>query len=161
MRMDLDSYIEQYDTSSLINDSDVIAELEAYIKELAQEFEATLQHFLDLYYISYSPSVYKRTYNLENSLFVSDFIQISTDAKTLTITIGFKDSMVWGNSLFYGSDMNKVIAINNGWQVKKNVWFKDIPHLGYYEGYHFIEKAKNDFLERINDSNVSIDIEYP
>ena len=35
--------------------------------------------------------------------------------------------------------------MNDGWRVKKDVWFKDIHRFGYFEGTNFVEKSVREF----------------
>jgi hypothetical protein len=157
--MDLEDYLNGLgnDSSDLMDNPEMKIEMENYIKSLAELLKSCIQYYLDLYYVQYSPSVYKRTFGLQKSLEIDDFINISLDAQSLTINLSFNDNLSWGNSLFDGySDGYKPILIDQGWQVNSSVWFSDIEHFGWQKGAHFIENGINEFLSEINDPNVHV-----
>ena len=61
-------------------------------------------------------------------------------------------------SLWGGGEVNTLLLMNSGYQVKTG-WHKDIPYFGYREGGHFLEKA----VERFNKDNafgIEINIDY-
>ena len=156
--MDLEDYINSLgsDASNLMDDPELKLSMEVYIKQLAEQLKECIQYYLDLYYVQYSPSVYKRTFGLQKSLMINDFVDISTDAMSLTISLSFDDNLSWGNSIFHSSDMFKPIAIDQGWQVGSQNWFANINHFGYFDGAYFIEDGIKEFLSEVNDSNVHV-----
>jgi hypothetical protein len=156
--MDLGDYIDSLvqDSSELSGNENIMASLEEYVLALAEQLKDCIQYFLDLYYIEYYPSVYNRTYELQQALEVSNIVNISTDAQSLSINLDFNDSLSWGNSIFNGSDGYKPILIDQGWQVEKDVWFKNIEHFGFQSGAHFIENGIERFKNEINNPDVHV-----
>lgn len=157
--MDIEDYVNslENDTSSLSDNAEIQVEMETYVKELAELLKDCIQYYLDLYYdAEYYPSVYHRTNGLRNSLRIDDFVNMTTDAQTLTINLSFDDNLSWGNSIFHSSDMFKPIAIDQGWQVGSQNWFANINHFGYFDGAYFIEDGIKEFLSEVNDSNVHV-----
>lgn len=156
--MDLEDYLHGLgnDLSDLMDDPEVKVEMENYMKQLGNLLKDCIQYYLDLYYAQRSPSVYKRTFGLQNSLQIEDFVNISLDTQLLTINLSFNDNLSWGNSLWNSSDGYKPILIDQGWEVKKDVWFKDIEHFGWQSGANFIENGIKEFLREVDDPNVHV-----
>lgn len=106
-----------------------------------------LQRKIEDYYDSYSPKVYDRGNhegNLRDSLSVDDVCTVSANGMKLIMNIKINDNAIH-NSILDDSEANAFWLINDGWQVKKDVWFKDIYRFGYYEGAHFVEDAVEEF----------------
>lgn len=119
---------------------------------------ALLNEELRAWYSTYSPSQYNRSFGMLNSLYAEDYIYIKVNPTSLTMTICFSEA-AYGNSLFGGGRINKLQLMNEGYSVKKDVWFKDIEYLGYRSGGHFLEKA----IARFNKENylgIQININY-
>ena len=95
------------------------------------------------YYSSYSPTMYDRKYGLQSSLEIESDIEVTLTG--MTINVGFSGGDAYSPSLYGDGDAYTPSLINYGWQVKKDVWFKDIYHFGYYEGFHFLEKGIADW----------------
>lgn len=110
-----------------------------------------LQEYIEEYYSSYSPVVYERGKhggNLRNSLSVDDMCKITANGTNLTLDIVNSISVnknAIHNSIVDDSESNAFWLINDGWKVKKDVWFKSIYRFGYYEGAHFVEDAVKEF----------------
>lgn len=106
-----------------------------------------LQREIDDYYTTYSPKVYKRGQhggNLRRSLSADEVCDVSANGKKLTMSIKINENAIH-ESIIDGSEANAFWLINDGWKVKKDVWFKDIYRFGYYEGAHFVEDAVEEF----------------
>jgi hypothetical protein len=132
---------------------------EQILRKEAQRLRDCLQVQLDSYYNSYSPSMYERTYGLQNSLTLDDLIDIDVIGGgngSLSMTISFNEGAK-GTSLFSSEEVNKALLINYGWAVKKDVWFRDIYRFGYFEGDGFIEDGINDFFTS-NPYNIKIEL---
>lgn len=117
-----------------------------------------LNEELRAWYGSYDPSKYQRTFGMLNSLYAGDYIDIKVNPTKLTMSICFSEA-AYGDSLFGGGRINKLQLMNEGYSVKKDVWFKDIEYFGYRHGGHFIEKA----IARFNEQNylgIQIKINY-
>lgn len=103
---------------------------------------------MDNVYNSYTPTIYKRTYGLYNSLCIDNRIKIDVSSKGIGISIGlhFDDGAI--HEGFFGDDANTAILLNEGWQTHGS--FSDVPYLGYREGTHFIERGIEKYKQRVN-----------
>lgn len=127
-------------------DEDTQTTYKEILYEAAQDLKDCIQNRLDQYLVSYYPSVYHRTGNLSEALYVDDFADIQIIGDTLSIQLKFDENLSYHNSLFDGySDGYTPWLINYGWQVKKNVWFKNIEHFGFMQPTYFIENGIDDF----------------
>lgn len=129
-------------------------------------FKRILQKHIDKYYSSYSPVVYERGQhggNLRNALSVDDMCKISANGTKIILdiinVISVNENAIH-NSIIDGSEANAFWLINDGWKVKKDVWFKDIYRFGYYEGAHFVEDAVKEF-ETTSAYNIKVEIIRP
>ena len=93
---------------------------------------------LDSVYDSYTPTVYKRTYGLYNSVYIDNGIKIDVSNKGIAISLGlhFDDGAI--HESFSGEDANTAVLLNEGWSWKKTT--VDIPYFSRREVTHFIEK---------------------
>lgn len=123
--------------------------------------ELIRKHLVD-YRRSFSPGEYVRMGNLENSIVVDSTVQIV--GNQLKVLVHFDESAnhrsgfgVWSVSdgrgkyddddtnFESGSNVNTALLLDQGYKVRKPVWFKDIENFGYREGAKFIEKAIDEF----------------
>ncbi len=116
-----------------------------------------LQEEIDIWYRSYTPVEYERTFKMCNCIYAEQYVTVDIDASKLSIRIRFnKDAYhksLWGNE-----EVNALLLMNNGYETKSG-WYKDIPYFGYREGGHFLEKA----MARFNDTNefgITVTAEY-
>lgn len=119
-----------------------------------------IQKNINIYYMKYNPNVYDRGNhggNLRNSLSVDECCKISSTGMTMTIKVN--DNAIH-NSIFNKSKANAFWLLNDGWKVKKNVWFKDIYRFGHYGGAHFIEDAVEEF-ERTDRYGIKVEVIRP
>lgn len=125
------------------------------VKRFADALVKNLRKHIDSYYASYSPKSYVRTDNLRKSL---DNISFTTAQKmfpgggaVIECSFSFDEDMAKSVSIFGKSEYegNRVDLIQGGWQVKKDVWFKDKEHFGFQKGYDFIGKAIDDTYKEI------------
>lgn len=131
--------------------------VEQQMKYEAKRFLKILQEEIDEWYRSYSPSQYDRTYDMRNSVYAEDFVDINSSGTQLTIRIKYTDKAMHP-SLWGDGDTDTLLLMNNGYNVE-NGWHKDIPYFGYREGGHFLESA----VERFNRENyfdIEVVIEY-
>lgn len=128
------------------NGNTVESELRRHSRILAN----CIMEELDAMYESYSPSVYNRTHNLYNSVDIDNEVKVDVKASgtELSVRVFFDDGAT--HESFDGRDVNTAYLMNYGWEVKKDVWFKDIYHFGHYEGFHFIEKAIQKYKSKVN-----------
>ena len=121
-----------------------------------------LQKYIEDYYSSYSPVVYERGKhggNLHDALSVDDMCSISANGMKLTMNINVNDNAIH-NSILDDSEANSFWLLNDGWSVKKDVWFKDIYRFGYYEGAHFVEEAIEEF-EKTSRYGIKVEVVRP
>lgn len=125
-----------------------------------------IQARLDAYMNSYQPKIYSRTGALQNSLKVDDILNLKVTGKTMSLDIYFDDSgyhrsgdgiQGWDGN---GETVNTAYLLNYGYEVKKDVWFKDIPNFGYRSAGHFIEDGIADF-EASNPYGIKIKVHKP
>lgn len=125
-----------------------------------------IQARLDAYMNSYQPKIYSRTGALQNSLKVDDILNLKVTGKTMSLDIYFDDSgyhrsgdgiQGWDGN---GEIVNTAYLLNYGYEVEKDVWFKDIPNFGYRSAGHFIEDGIADF-EASNPYGIKIKVHKP
>lgn len=132
--------------------------------EQANLLRELIRKHLSEYRSSFSPSGYIRRGKLENSIVVDSKVQVVGDR--LQVLVSFNESAnhlsgfgIWSihdgrgkfedddNSFDSGDNVNTALLLDQGYKVKKPVWFKDIENFGYREGAKFIEKAIDEFNE--------------
>lgn len=93
---------------------------------------------INVVYESYSPKIYKRSYDVYNSLYIDGKVRIDISFKGTSLSIGihFDDRSLHEN--FDGNDSNIIGLWNEGWEWKNNPY---IPYLSERSGSHFIEKG--------------------
>lgn len=125
-----------------------------------------IQARLDAYMNSYQPKIYSRTGALQNSLKVDDILNLKVTGKTMSLDIYFDDSgyhqsgdgiQGWDGN---GETVNTAYLLNYGYEVKEDVWFKDIPYFGYRPAGHFIEDGIADF-EMSNPYGIKVKVHKP
>lgn len=127
--------------------------LEQQLQYEADRFLKILQEEINNWYDSYSPVVYKRSYDMRNSIYVEDLVQVSVSGDKMQIKINY-DDRTFHQSLWDSASINSILLMNDGYKVSKG-WHKDIENFGYREGGQFLEKAVNRFNEE-NDFGIDI-----
>lgn len=128
----------------------------------AERLKSILAKHIRAYYDSREPVKYVRhtPYNLAEALRV----RVRDDN---TMGIYFDEdgkNCVWGESVVGHKGPHdflwgfQPILIDAGWQVNKKASFANVHYFGYYEGYHFIEKAIKEFKQN-NPYGIAISIE--
>lgn len=118
----------------------------------AHRLYALIQKHLSFYYISYLPKVYQETNNLQRSL----RIKRTNDG----FEIYFEPSLAYHPSIMPTKYPKAFVPtlIDSGWDWGKN---PRIHHFTYYEGYHFIEKAVEEFKQTTSlPITISIESKY-
>lgn len=127
--------------------------IEKQLKVEADRFLKILQEEIDAWYLSYTPIIYNRTYNMRDSISVDDVVRVYPSKNQLVIDIVYSDD-AFHKSLWSDDVINSIELMNEGYKVKSG-WHKDIENLEYREGGHFLEKA----IARFNKNNpLGIDI---
>lgn len=112
--------------------------IEDELKRHARILMNCIKEELYAVYGAYSPTAYKRTMGLAESLYIGDTeIKVGANGLTMSVEINFGDS-AWHEN-FFGEQMNTAVLLNEGFQTHGS--FADVPYLGYREGTHFVEKG--------------------
>lgn len=116
-------------------------EMKEFLEEQAKVLSKLLQEEIDNYYDSYSPKVYRRTFNFRNSIRVSPIkIEKSGNTYRMEVRIYFDKEMATHPSVMNGEDGFVGTLLNQGWH-----WSPDktnrIPRFSDYDGFHFIQRA--------------------
>lgn len=131
--------------------------LEGQLKHEQKRLLSLIQKHMTKWYASYDPVVYERTFGMR-SLYARDYVWIDVNSKKLTMTICFTDA-AYGKSLWGNEKINKIQLMNEGYSVKQDVWFKNIPNFGFRDGGHFLEAAIDEF-NKANYLGFSVKINY-
>lgn len=121
--------------------------VEQELKHHASILADAIMEELDALYESYSPKVYRRTYDVYNSLYIEDKVRIDVTSKGAGLSIGihFDEGSLHRN--FDGEDSNIIGLLNEGWEWNNNPY---IPYLSERDGSHFIESAIEKYKQRVN-----------
>ena len=99
--------------------------------------------------------------SMGNVLSTPDIADIEVEGMSLKIRLKVQEShrpsifKKWNQS-----DANVFWLLNDGYTVKKDVWFRDIPNFGYRIAERFVEEGVREFNTR-NRLGIKIDIERP
>ena len=133
----------------------------------AQRLKDCIQFRIDDYRENYYvPVIYERTDKFIDSLCVYDIANVYVQGNRLCINLFFDNDKVMRKSGFgvWESETNEEVNIayllNYGYEVKKEVWFKDLHDFGKRDGYHFVEDGIEDFL-RTSKFDVQVNKIYP
>lgn len=110
-----------------------------------------------VYWGVYRTNEYWRTGKLKRSVkeVEPNFVRITQGQhEQLSIDIDFDQESIMHESILnewypgeyedrYQGDVYKLIRY--GWRVRKDVWFKNIPDFGYFDGFDFIDMAVKEF----------------
>ena len=143
------------------NGKTVRQNLESEIRRLRD----CIQEKLDDYMSLNKPSMYIRTGSLQNS--------IKVDLRLISITNSiFQMSVVFDESGYHesgdgidgwdgnGQKVNTAYLFNDGYQVKKDVWFKNIENFGWRKPARFIEQGIYEFNKN-NPLDIKVEIITP
>lgn len=99
--------------------------------------------------------------SMQNSLTTADLADIKVDGNKMTIELKIQNSI--RPSIFKKwnqSDANVFWLLNDGYVVKKDVWFKNIPNFGYRVAEHFVEEGIKEFNSK-NKLGVRVEVVRP
>lgn len=122
--------------------------LEEELKRHAAILADCIEYELDSVYYSYSPIIYRRTYNLYNSLYIDNSMEIKISASKSNLSMGiyFDDGAI--HKGFDGSDADTAILINDGWQTHGR--YANVPYFGYRGATHFIENGIEKYKKSVS-----------
>lgn len=113
----------------------------------ANRLKELLAKYIRAYYDSYTP----KSRGLKTSRFVkyhmARALRVDANVKDRSISIWFDDS-VWGPSVIDEEKWGwgfEPILIDTGWRVNPSAPHANIYRFGYFEGFHFIRKAIEEF----------------
>ena len=124
---------------------------EQVLRDEAERLKQYIQEELNYARQDYYPISYKRTGMLDDSIRVDDIASLRVVGNMIQLNIRFDDANVIRESGFgvrdwHGSGVVNVATLYEfGYQVKKDVWFKNIPYFGYRSGTRFIGNAIDRF----------------
>ena len=125
----------------------------------SRRLKGLITKHIGIYYASYRP-VYPyrdRTFDLINSLRIED---MQKNGNELTVRVYFDQQTATHPSVVKDGEPGFTpILIDQGWEVKKDVWFKDIHMFGHFEGAGFIKAAINEYNAQ-NPYGFKIRVEY-
>lgn len=99
--------------------------------------------------------------SLQNSISTADIADIQVSGNSLSVILKIQNAI--RPSIFQkwnGSSANVFWLLNDGFKVKKNVWFKNINNFGYRAAARFVEQGINDFNSQ-NKLGVKIEVQRP
>lgn len=123
--------------------------LVAILQEEANKLSQCIHRRLKKYYVNNPPERYTRRENgLLNSIIVTDVRSESVGGETyFYIEVTFDSKKMLSKSYWDDTSVsNPAVLISEGWEVKKNVWFKNIYRFGKFSGADFIEDGIRDYL---------------
>lgn len=124
------------------------------LREAAESLEDYLRGWIQDYFDSYTPTVYKRTGRLLESI---QSTVISENGKLKAIVYFGNDGAI-RDSLWEGQPRGYVPALlNDGWAVK-NGWHQNINHFGFQDGFGFMEFAVAEAKRDPRFKNIDIEI---
>lgn len=139
-----------------------IKEAEVILKKEVERLKDCIQNRIDEYMDSYSPILYQRTGGFQNSLYVDDFLDINIETNRISVKLAFGSGayhnsgdgiLGWNGN---GEEVNVAILLEYGYQVQKDVWFKNIENFGYRHAGRFVQNGINDFNKN-NPYGIKID----
>ena len=105
-----------------------------------------LDNYIREYYLSYDPINYERTFDFMDSLYAENFLQARVVGDRIELRVSFIDSMAYHYNFNNSHKSYVPLLINCGWNAPKlEARVGKVHRLTYYEGYHFVEKAINQF----------------
>ena len=126
------------------------------MKHEAERFLRILQEEIDFWYRSYQPKMYSRSFDMKESVYAEDLVEVRGKGTELCIRIKYNDLAM--HESFWGNDVDTLLLMNEGYQVKKG-WHKNIENFGYRHGGNFVQSAVNRFNKE-NELGIIAKIDY-
>ena len=97
---------------------------------------------------SYPVKVYKRTFDLYNSLYIDDKMRVDVSSKgtSLSISLQFSDDVMHEN--FFGERVDVAGILNEGYKTHGS--FADVPMLGWRDATNFIDNGILKYKQRVS-----------
>lgn len=98
---------------------------------------------------------------MNNCIKVADLADIRTDGRSLTVMLKIQNALRPSIFKAYNNkDANVFWLLNDGYTIKKDVYFKNIPNLGYRIAEHFVEEGIADFNSK-NRLGIKVTVKRP
>ena len=131
--------------------------IEQTLKAEAERFVKILKEEIMDWYASYSPVIYNRSFGMVTSIGHDNGVSVSVDAQHFSIGISYSGSAF--SPGLWGAGANKLLLMNSGYAVGKDVWFRSIPNFGYRSGGRFLESALSKF-NVTNSFGITVEANY-
>lgn len=127
------------------------------LKDAVNYLYDCVDKFIQEYYRSYTPKVYKRTFEFRDSLYAENIMHARVNGNRLELSVSFEPTHANHTNLFNDHKSYVPLLINSGWNAPKleQMMGGSVYRLTYYEGYHYIEKAI-DYFNRTNTYDIYI-----
>ena len=141
---------------------EAIKQYSKILKSEVLRLKNCIQKRIDEYMDSYSPVLYERTGRFQNSLYVDDIVDVDIVGNKISMSLKFGSGAYhmsgdgingWEGT---GEQVNVAILLEYGYQVQKDVWFKNIENFGYRKSGRFIQHGIDDFNKQ-NPYKIKID----
>lgn len=99
--------------------------------------------------------------SMGNCISTADIADVKVSGNQLSVQLKIQNSI--RPSIFKKwnkTDANVFWLLNDGFKVKKDVWFKNIPNFGYRAAEHFVEEGVKDFISK-NKLGVKVTVTKP
>lgn len=133
--------------------------LVSILMDEAKKLSDCIHKRLKKYYTNNPPEYYdRRKDGLLNSIIVTDVrSEVVNGENYFYIEVTFDSKKMLSKSYWDSSNVsNPAVLISEGWEVKKNVWFKNIYRFGKFSGADFIEDGIRDYLSMSGSSSAPI-----
>ncbi len=98
---------------------------------------------------------------MNNCIKVADLADIRTDGRSLAVTLKIQNALRPSIFKAYNNkDANVFWLLNDGYTVKKDVYFKDIANFGYRIAERFVEEGIADFNAK-NRLGIKVTVKRP
>ena len=96
----------------------------------------------------YSPRVYRRTFDIWNSLYINDKVRVDVSSKgtSLSISVQFSDEVMHEN--FEVEKVNVAAILNEGYKTHGS--FAEVPMFGFRDATNFIDNAILKYKQRVS-----------